>query len=66
MTEYFTFTSPDENSVVNKTITVSGKATDANEVTQIILTATCGSKTKTYKYEKDGTGNTITYTENHN
>lgn len=56
------FTSPDDSSVVNKTITVSGKVTDANEVTQIILTATCGTTIKTYQYIKGASsGNTITY-----
>ena len=56
------FTSPDASSVVNKTITVTGKATDANEITRVDLTATCGSVTKTYQFVKGASsGNTITY-----
>ena len=56
------FTSPDASSVVNKTITVTGKATDANEITRVDLTATCGTVTKTYQFVKGATsGNTITY-----
>lgn len=54
-------TSPEKNAEVNKTITVSGKATDANEVAKITLTAKCKSVTKTYTYEKDGSNNTISY-----
>ena len=59
------FTTPEASSVVNKTITVNGKVTDANEVTEITLTASCGGVSKTYKYTKGSSENTITY-ENSN
>ena len=57
------FTSPAADSVVNKTITVTGKATDANEITEINLTATCGTNTKSYTYTKGApsANNTISY-----
>ena len=56
-------TSPEENASVNKTITVSGKATDANEIEKVTLTAVCGSvpSKKEYVYEKGKTGNTLSY-----
>ncbi len=54
-------TSPEENASVNKTITVSGKATDANEIEKVTLTAVCGSVPKEYVYEKGKTGNTLSY-----
>ncbi|MBO7582598.1 MAG: hypothetical protein J6T20_02265 [Treponema sp.] len=58
-----TFTSPEADSVVNKTIIVSGKATDANEITEINLTAKCGTNTKSYTYTKGApsANNTISY-----
>lgn len=55
-----TFTSPAADSVVNKTITVTGKATDANEVTEINLTAKCGTNEQSYTYTKDAPS-TISY-----
>ena len=56
------FTSPAEGSSVNQLVTVSGKATDANAVTGVTLTATYGSRTKTYTYPASDTADgTISY-----
>lgn len=56
------FTSPAEGSSVNKVVTVSGKATDANAVTSVTLTATYGSRTKTYTFPASDTADgTISY-----
>lgn len=46
------FTSPDENASVNKTITVSGKIVDTSNITKITLVANCAAagKSKTYEY----------------
>lgn len=60
-----TFTSPDANTEVNRTITVTGKAVDANEVTEITLVAECGegdSKvTRTYTKTSSDNSRKITY-----
>ena len=60
-----TFTSPDANTEVNRTITVTGKAVDANEVEEITLVAECGegsSKvTKTYTKTSADESSKITY-----
>ena len=54
--------SAEKGSEVNKTITIGGKATDANEVTELTLTAVCGNNQKEYKYEKSAAGgNSINY-----
>ena len=59
------FVSPDENTRVNKTITVKGEASDPNDIESLTLTAVCGTntntKTKTYSFEKDAAGNTISF-----
>lgn len=49
------FTSPAADSSVNKIVEVTGKATDANAVTSVTLTATYGSRTKTYTYPASDT-----------
>lgn len=52
------FTSHQENAVVNKKITLSGKVTDPNNsaITAIALTANCGSVTKHYAFPAGTTG----------
>ena len=56
------FTSHAASAVVNKSITLGGKVTDASnsEITAINLTATCGSVTKNYAYPS-GTDGNISY-----
>ena len=56
------FTSHAASAVVNKTITLGGKVTDESnsDITDITLTATCGSVTKNYAYPS-GTDGNISY-----